>query len=436
MTQLRQSVLEFIQRSEQRPFGLAGEYLLKADDPLQVSDFFNVTYGAKVWDGLNSQRKFFNLIRHVEWGNQIGWRVRSARNAQSRPIGEIDSIPDVGKQTYSSIYSLPRQVVTPIGSSELAQWISSKEGGIGDAMAKELQFGEVDHIKEVHQESMYAAVDIVKTAGATGVGALSTPTAFRIGDELWTNSNSTDGILLTAINNTTGVVSFTKPDGTAASDLVQGETVTVKSREGLTSIDDLIEADGRTMPGTDNQNVDCYNLTTRTAGTYAAAHVIDNDGVPQDFDTDLVDDGIEDVQEWAGDPDLIVLGRDQLKHFKQALQAQRRYMEVGDFVVKRGGEQNLPGQKAGFQVSTYDGVGVFWDIDTPKTIKTDYTQAGSNIYILDTRDLEYGVAFTTEYFEQRDPIIVGKLAIIGLFRTTMELKCYNLRHQCKITDLN
>ena len=436
MPQLKQSVLEFIQRSQSRPFGLAGEYLMKADDPLQVADFFNVTYGTKVWDSLNSERKFFNLLRHNTWGNVIGWRIRSARNPQSQPLGEIEALPDVGKQTYKSVYSLPRQVVTPVGSSELAQWIATKEGGIGDAMAKELQFGEIDHVKEIQQELLFSGVDVVKTAGATGVAALSNPAAWRKGDEFWTNSNSTEGVLITAINATTGVISFTQPDGGAASDLVAGEAVTVKARKGMTSLDDVIEADGRTVAGASNQNVDCYNFTTRVALAYNASNVIDNDGVPQDFDTDLVDEAIENVRKYGGEPDLILLGTDQQRHFKQALQIQRRYMEAGDFVVKRGGESNLPGQRAGFQVSTYDGVAVFADVDTPKTTKADYTLAGSNIYVLDTRWLEVGVAFTTEYFEQRDPIIVGKLAIVGLFRTTMELKCYDFRKQAKIVDLN
>jgi hypothetical protein len=433
---LKQSVLEFIQRSQSRPFGLAGEYLLKADDPLQVADFFNVTYGAKVWDSLNSERKFFNLLRHNTWGNVIGWRIRSARNPQSRPIGEIEALPDVGKQTYQSVYSLPRQVVTPVGSSELAQWLATKEGGIGDAMAKELQFGEIDHVKEIQQEFLHSAVDVVKTAGASGTCALSNPNAWRIGDQFWTNSNSTEGVLITGINYTTGVITCTQPDAGAITNLVQGEAVTVKSRKGMTSLDDLIEEDGRTVAGASNQNVDCYNFTARVALAYNAGNVFDNDGVMRDFDTDLVDDAIERARLYGGEPDLILTGTDQQRHFKQALQVQRRYMEVGDFVVKRGGESNLPGQRAGFQVSTYDGVAIFADVDTPKTTKADFTLAGTNIYVLDTRWIEVGVAFTTEYFEQRDPIIVGKLAIVGLFRTTMELKCYDFRKQTKIVDLN
>jgi len=432
----KQTVLEFIQRSSSRPFGLAGEYLLKADDPLQVSDFWNATYGDKVWDSLNSERKFFNLIRHNDWGNVVGWRIRSTRNPSSAPIAESGDIPDVGSQTYQSVYSLPRQVATSVGSTELAQWISSKEGGIGDAMAKELQFGEIDHIKEVQQEMLLGAVDIVKTSGATTVGALVNPTQWRVGDQFWTNSNSAKGVLITAINNTTGVISFTQPDGTAAADLVDGEAVTTKSRRGMTSLDDIIEQDGRTVAGASNQNVDVYNQTTRTALAWNASNVFDNDGTGRDFDTDLVDDAIERVRLYGGEPDLILLGTDQQRHFKQALQAQRRYMETGDFVVKRGGESNLPGQRAGFQISAYDGVGVFADVDTPKTIDAANAVMGTNIYVLDTRWIEIGVAFTTEYFEQRDPIIVGKLAIFGLFRTTMELKCYDFRKQSKIVDLN
>lgn len=443
----KQTVLEFIQRSQSRPFGLAGEYLLKADDPLQVADFFNVTYGTKVWDSLNSQRKFFNLLRHNTWGNVIGYRIRSARNPQSQPIGEIQALPDVGKQTYMSVYTLPRQVVTPVGSSELAQWIATKEGGIGDAMAKELQFGEIDHVKELQQEMLLSAVDIVMTSGASNTAALANPTSHRIGDVVLESQNgATGGIVLTAINDVTGVISFTKTDGTGANSLVQGTAVTTASRKGMTSLDDIIEQDGRTVAGTANQNVECYNFstggtggsgptTTRTALSWNAANVFDGAGVARDFDTDYIDEAVEGVRFWGGEPDLFLTGTDQQRHFKQALQIQRRYMETGDFVVKRGGEENIPGQRAGFQVSTYDGIALFADVDTPHSVTGAYGLAGSNFYCLDTRWLEVGVAFTTEYFEQRDPIIVGKLAIVGLFRTTMELKCYDFRKQAKIVDL-
>lgn len=442
---LRQSVFEFLLRSQSSNLYLAGEYLLKADDPIQVADFMDFTYGDRVWNSLNSQRRFYNLIGKTEYGPSIGWRIRYIRNPQSRPLGEIEAIGDVGSQTYARVHSMPRQIITPLGSSELAQWAARKEGGIGDALGRELEFGEDDHIKEVQQESLLAAVDVVKTAGATGVAAVSNPTSHRVNDQVYTNSN-TAGIIITAVNNSTGVISFTTLAGGAAVDLVANEAMTTKSRRGITSLDDIIEADGRTLPGANPQNVDVYNIAhngrdpASTTEKWASSTILDNAGVMRGFDYELIDDAIQESRDNGGEPDLILLDNIQHKKFKQQLQVQRRYMEMGDFTVKRGEEQNVPGIKAGIGgVSVYDGIAVFPDVDVPRSVTQaagTATLHGGNVYVLDTRWIEYGVAFQTEYFQEDNPIVVGKLMIFGLFRTTMELKCHDFRKQVKVTDLS
>jgi len=433
---LNQSPLDFIARANGARSSLMGDYLLKADDELQVSDFFTTTFGDKVFDSLQSKRVLFNLLRHEEYGSTIGWRIRSARNGSTQSIAELDNLPDIGSQTYQGVSSIPRQIVSMIGVSELAQWISAKEGGMGDALARELEFAEIDHLKEINAQSLLSSVDICSTAGASATAALGHPAAWRVGDEFWANSNSSEGCKITAINSTTGVISFTQPDGTAASSLVDGEAITAKGRQGITSLDDIIEADGRTLAGASNQDVDVYDQTTRTADTYNASQVLDNDGTARDFDTDQLDDLFVNIREAGGEPDLIVSNYRQHKRAKQQMAAQRRYMEVEFFTVKRGGEENIPGQATGFQVASYDNVGWFQDPDVQGGISSTDVLHGGNVYLLDTRWLAYGVAYTTEYFEQRDPIIVDKLAVVGMFRTTLELKCYDFRKQGKIVDLS
>src|SRR4051812_1724552 len=71
--------------------GLIRKDITGAGNTFVGSDFFVNTFGAKVWDSLNSQTRTFNLLRKVPWGNTTGWRIRSGRNNSTQPVSEIAS---------------------------------------------------------------------------------------------------------------------------------------------------------------------------------------------------------------------------------------------------------------------------------------------------------------------------------------------------------
>ena len=157
---------------------------------LQTGDVFNATYGRKVWDALNNQTRFWNIVRKVQWGPTTGWRVRSDRgpgdttqvlatgitgtvNSRSRPITETGALPQIDSSAFQRVDSLPRIVASAFGVSLVGQITSGLEGGMGDNLAVEQEAAARDHIKEINQELLLSATDRIATTGAsdTAVGA-------------------------------------------------------------------------------------------------------------------------------------------------------------------------------------------------------------------------------------------------------------------------
>jgi len=474
-----ESLVEFITRVE-GSYGMGSNIppvmdLIKATgltaggNQLVYSDFFTATYGRKVWDVLNNQTKFFNILRKVPFGTTVGWRNRSARNPSTSPVLENANLPAVNKQTYQRIYSPPRAVVTMLGVTEQSQYMAGLEGGIGDALAVEQEFAAVDHVKDLNQQLLARNFWGITTAG-TSKTAVFTPFAGnndcpRPGDAFYDQRNTvTDrfdnaGDPATAvIVPATGVHQFYEIDPAyhAATALTQDDIVQIQGRGGSTSIEDIVERDGRTYGTlTQQNNTRCYSWgvipgttgtganakTARTANAYNASYVVDNSGVLQYLETELIDEAIRKVRERGGEPDIIISGFDQLDRVDQLLQGQRRYMPEATFQVKRGGEATLPGFQAGFQLSTYRGIPWFPDIDVATgygnyAVGTHaFATGGSNVLVLDTRWLEVAVASMTRYFESRDYLQNDMLGIKAMFFTYLELRALDVMKQAKITDL-
>ena len=133
------------------------------------ANFFTDTYGAKVWDALNSQTRVYNLIRKVPWGNTTGYRIRSGRNTSTTAVTEVGALPDIAKSTLQQVNLRPVFIVTSLGVSALAQFLGTLEGGIGDALAVQQETAMVDHIKRVNQ--MLAASSSPVTAVASAPSA-------------------------------------------------------------------------------------------------------------------------------------------------------------------------------------------------------------------------------------------------------------------------
>jgi len=416
------------------PFGKMGRLpLRKADNFLTSTDFFTAVYGEKVWDVLQSQTRFWNMIRRVPWGPRTGWRNRDQRNASTAPVQGSGALPDIAKANYRNIEALPKSIVTMLGVDQTAQFLSGLEGGIGDALAQEQAWAEIDHVKDINQQLLAPTNLIVTTTGGTGAAIVMPFGKLSKGDKVYSAGLGGAGTTAVVVTHdaTTGIVTWT--DGGTFTD---GNGVAIASRAAFTSLDDIVEQDGRSKIGANDVDSDVYNLTTRTVDTYAAAIVLDNNGTPRDISTDLLDEALREVRLNGGEPDLIVTGLEQVDNIAALLQGQQRFMDVGEFKVKVGTEETLPGFRTGFSLATYKSIPVFGDPDAVLGLTEAGANIGSHVFVLDTRWLEVAVAQMTKYLESRDFLQNNALVIEAMFWTMAELRCTDITKQAKIVDLN
>ena len=402
---------------------------------LAISDTFTATYGKKVWDALNNRTVFWNAIKKVDWGPTVGWRLRSARfqtATSSGPVTESGDLPTIDVSQYRAVFSYPRTVATTFGVSLQAQAVSGLEGGIGNQLAVEQEAKMRDHIKEIQQELLLSGSTIVSTGGASTTGAVAQGEYLRVGDTFGESTAGDDAQTITAIS-AAGVLTFT-----GGYTLTDGAIVYVKSRGGFSSLDDIIEEDGRTIAGvTVTNGPDVYNQATRTANGYAAGAVIlDNNGTARDISISLVDQAIRESRINGGEPKLMLTGFDQYDKFAQLLQPQQRFVDFADYVVGVGDERTYPGTQVGMQLATYKGIPILPDPDCAKGVNASDADLGCHFYVLDTDYLEIAVMYPTQYIENRDYFAAGKLVQRGLFFTMAELRSLRMDVHSKITDLN
>lgn len=417
---------------------------------LQQANIFTSTFGKIVWDALNNQTKFWNVLEKVPFGPVVGWRVRSARvtdttaGRSSRPITEVGTIPTVGRSTYQTVSSNPRIIGTTFGASVTAQFLGGLEGGIGDALAQEQTAAARDHVKEMQQELLLGSHTIIQTGGASATGAIAQD-IFRIGDTFRTaGANGGEGTDTDQILTAIGAVDPFVLTFTGGETLADGEIIYVVSRAGLTSIDDIIEEDARTVAGEamtvpGNRGPGVYSITgaaARTANTWnSGAIILDNNGTARNITLALLDQAIREIRFNGGDPDLILTNYDEYDRISALLQPQQRFIAEGDFVVKLGDEQTLPGYRTGLQVATYKGIPVLPDADVRFGVNANDTDQGSYVYVLDTRHLKMAIAHATNYMENRDFFAANAMVVRGLFWSMAELRASRFDVNSKICDL-
>jgi len=411
-----------------------------------ADNVFTSTFGRKVWQSLNNQTRFFNAIPRTVFGNTVGWRVRTDRGTQrSRPITETGSLPDIDVSNLETISSLPKIVSTSFGASVKAMYTAQLEGGVGDVLALENENAQLDHIKELNQELLLpnSVGNISVGSGATDANVTS-GSDLRIGDTVMlVDAGSSTALTpaITAISSndiTTGTLSGT-PAALSGGAVVDG--LSVQTRAGLTSIDDIVAVNNDATVGNAGikRFAGAYDLTTanRTSGTFgAAATVKGNSGVGRDLSLNLLDDCIQSIRTNGGEPKLILMGHDQYFKLERLLNSQQRYMGQEEYQVGVGSEKTFPGTRTGLVLATYQGIPILPDADTTKSETTAGAKLGSNVYVLDTDYLEIAVAQPTQYIENRDYFAADALVVRGLLYTMAEFRAYRFDVQGAVLDLN
>jgi len=416
-----------------------------------ADNVFTSTFGRKVWQSLNNQTRFFNAIPRTVFGNTVGWRVRTDRGTQrSRPITETGSLPDIDVSNLETISSLPKIISTSFGASVKAMYTAQLEGGVGDVLALENENAQLDHIKEMNQELLLpnSVANIAVGSGATDAN-VTDGADLRVGDTVTLVDGGTatvESVAISAISGTdvtTGTLGSTPVNGA----VTVGDNLSVTTRAGLTSIDDIVLINGAAATG--NAGVatagSAYDLTKSTDGLFqrqagafnAAAAVKGNSGVGRDLSLNLLDDCIQSIRTNGGEPKLILMGHDQYFKLERLLNSQQRYMGQEEYQVGVGSEKTFPGTRTGLVLATYQGIPILPDADTTKSEKAaGGGKLGSNIYVLDTDYLEIAVAQPTQYIENRDYFAADALVVRGLLYTMAEFRAYRFDVHAKITDLN
>lgn len=416
-----------------------------------ADNVFTSTFGRKVWQSLNNQTRFFNAIPRTVFGNTVGWRVRTDRGTQrSRPITETGSLPDIDVSNLETISSLPKIISTSFGASVKAMYTAQLEGGVGDVLALENENAQLDHIKEMNQELLLpnSVANIAVGSGATDAN-VTDGADLRVGDTVTLVDGGTatvESVAISAISGTdvtTGTLGATPVNGAST----VGDNLSVTTRAGLTSIDDIVLINGAAATG--NAGVatagSAYDLTKSTDGLFqrqagafnAAAAVKGNSGVGRDLSLNLLDDCIQSIRTNGGEPKLILMGHDQYFKLERLLNSQQRYMGQEEYQVGVGSEKTFPGTRTGLVLATYQGIPILPDADTTKSEKAaGGGKLGSNIYVLDTDYLEIAVAQPTQYIENRDYFAADALVVRGLLYTMAEFRAYRFDVHAKITDLN
>ena len=419
-------------------------------DASSTASIFTTTYGRKVWQALNNQTRFFNAIPRVVWGNTAGWRVRTDRGTnRSNPVLEAGALPTVDVSNIEPVSSLPRIVATTFGASVKSVFTAQLEGGIGDVLALENENAQLDHMKEINEELLSASRMVASAVG----GATTTSNIINgmannvhVGDTFYMLDADGPAVrtggAITAASEGAANTTLTHPawsSGTSAA----GDILYAYQRAGITSIDDVVEADaissGITWPAGATSGPKAYDVTyARADGAWAAAANVDyNAGVPRDLSLNMLDTCIQKVRENGGEPKLILLGHDQYFKLERLLNSQQRYMGQEEYQVGVGSERTFPGTRTGLVLATYMGIPILPDADVPRSqeIASPYAAQGSNIYVLDTDYIEMAIAQPTQYIENRDYFAANQLVIRGLLYTMGEMRCRNFFVQAKIGDL-
>jgi hypothetical protein len=392
-----------------------------------------------VWDALNNRTVFWNALKKVAWGPTAGWVLRTDRGPGStsprvRPITETGTLPTIDVSNYQGVYTLPKIIAGDFGAPVKSIFVNTLEGGMGDIVAMELQALERDFVKEVNQELLAGSAYLCSNGTTTTrVVPAAVANSFKIGDtvDLYDVGVGYKAESLAVSGVSSGTI--TVDTGTDADD---GDIVFIKSRAGLTSLDDICMEDDATVGG-QVAAVDIYNLTTRTAGAYAAGAKVDyNSGVSRDLSLTLIDNCIQKCREHGGEPKLILMGHDQYFKLERLLNAHQRYMGQEEFQVGVGDERTLPGTRTGLILSTYMGIPILPDADCAKSVDTGDTVLGSNVYVLDTDYIEVATALQTTYIENRDFFALNAMIVRGLIYMMAELRCTNVWVQSKIADLS
>ncbi len=120
--------------------GIAKRYGIEKGDldftTTNNADAFNVVYGAKVWNQLNTKSEVAKLLKKEPW-TQSGWRVMTTRPVDDGGVadyaagtGEGSAFGDTTAPTIDTLEATLKEIVTPYEISTKAELLSDADDGL------------------------------------------------------------------------------------------------------------------------------------------------------------------------------------------------------------------------------------------------------------------------------------------------------------------
>ena len=366
--------------------GIAKRYgIEKGDNDFTVANqanAFNVVYGAKVYNQLNTKSEVAKLLKKEPW-TQSGWRVMTTRPVDdggaadfAAGTAEGGAFGDTTAPTLKEVNATLKEIVTPYEISTKAELLSDADDGLkGLAAFMRKEMGDA-HVFGMDQ-MLLADADTVTAANLESLDRVTTTDAY---------CNPSGGPL------------STRTDG------------------------------------------DMYNLTKQTEAAWMdAGHTGHNDGSDRALTTAMLDDMIEGVMtNGANYADLILLtGHDTYMNIQQLLTKGGdggaatilRYDAAQGGAASQNGVLGQAGLNYDSRVGSYNGIPIF----VSQHVKKDTT---SRIHLLDLPQFALRVAAPTTYVANDNLAVTQSLTKQFALISAMELITYRWNTSGSVRDLN
>ena len=366
--------------------GISKRYgIEKSDDNMTTANdqYFNVMFGASVFNQLNTKSEVFKLLNKAGW-TQSGWRVLTQRHANTVGKAEGAALGTTDHPELKEMSATIKEVTTRWDTTTRAELLADADDGIKGLAA---------FLRKENGEAH----------------------AFFLDKQLLASVNTSD-------------------DATVAQD---------DSNNNFESIDKMTTSTAAVAADSDipNHIEDMYLVDRGAAGFtewMQPAACIQNPsaaGSVRGLDLDDLDTLIRScLENGANYQDLFFLtGHDTLYNLKKKIAIQQNSLGNFDVRAQAAGSINGVAGEAGLNFDTrvgyYDGIPIFVSQHVTK-------DTASKIYLLDRTAMELRIAAPTTYIASENLVTTNALKKQFAFITAGELIVYRFNTSGKLTDLD
>ena len=366
--------------------GISKRYgIAKSDDNMTTANdqYFNVMFGASVFNQLNTKSEVFKLLNKAGW-TQSGWRVLTQRHANTVGKAEGDALGTTDHPELKEMSATIKEVTTRWDTTTRAELLADADDGIKGLAA---------FLRKENGEAH----------------------AFFLDKQLLASVNNSDA------------------DTVAQDD----------SNNNFESIDKMTTSSAAVAADSDIPNhIEDMYLVDRDAAGFTEwmqpAACIQNAsaaGSVRGLDLDDLDTLIRScLENGANYQDLFFLtGHDTLYNLKKKIAIQQNSLGQFDVRAQAAGSINGVAGEAGLNFDTrvgyYDGIPIFVSQHVTK-------DTASKIYLLDRTAMELRMAAPTTYVANENLAVTNALKKQYAFITAGELIVYRFNTSGKLTDLD